>query len=187
MRMFETPSQLAAWLAEHGVDTAVWGQSSHKSITDLWQEIEAGESVLQAGPVRRLVRVAEVIVRQGDRMLVEMAQELADGRIRQRHLPPSEKIKPDEDVVQAARRCLAEEVGLPPAQVEVLSITALPERPAVSSPSYPGLMTRYAVYRVETAVTGLPAAPFWHENQAASAHDPVKRHRWDWAPPDRDA
>ncbi|MCP4360279.1 MAG: NUDIX domain-containing protein [Chloroflexi bacterium] len=178
--MFENLEALEKWLQEKGIDTAVWGQANSKTAADLWQEIAAGETILNGDPMRRRVNVVEVIVYQGAQMLIEAAQELADGRTRQRRLPPSEKIKPGEDILQAARRCLWEEVNI--SEQNILSISQSEgkrchERP---SPSYPGLITHYTVYRVETAVTNLPTHNFWHTNVAHTANDPVKRHLWVW-------
>lgn len=180
--MFTNITELAAWLAEHEIDTAVWGQENSKTIANLWQEIQLGETRLQSNPPRRLVQVVEVIVQREDQMLIEAAQELADGRMRQRRLPPSEKFKPGEDAHQAALRCLQEEVAIPAEAVQILNISPAPRYNEQNSRSYPGLITRYAVFRVQTAVPNLPTIPFTIQNNAQTQHDPIRAHHWAWAP-----
>lgn len=180
--MLSDERSLAAWLARHGIDTASWGQAPAKSVGDLWREIQAGETTLQDNPPRRLVTVVQVLVRRGDLVLLELEQELRGGQIRRRHRPPSEKLKPNEDVLPAALRCLLEEVGLPAEQVERLRVAAAPAVTETDSPSYPGLMTRYRLVTVETEAAGLPESDFWRDNRLAGASDPVVRHRWGWRP-----
>jgi hypothetical protein len=176
---FKNVEELSVWLNENGVDTAEWGQAGSKTAESLYQEIQAGETLLTGPPLRRVVQVVEVVARQGEYMLMEAAQEMGDGRIRQRQQLPAEKIKPGEEPFQAGQRCLWEEVGVPPENVQFLSATLQGkyERP---SPSYPGLITQYTVMRVETAVTHLPIHDFWHDNAAHTHGDPVRRHLWTW-------
>jgi hypothetical protein len=96
--MITSLDDLTLWLAARGISTQGWGAGLAKSAADLWQEIEAGESRLEDDPPRRVVEVVQVWVRDtAGRVLIEREQELADGRLRARNRPPSEKLKPGED------------------------------------------------------------------------------------------
>ncbi len=176
MRDFETRAELAAWLVAAGIDLSGWGAGAAKGVDDLWQEYRDGESRFDDEPPSRVVDVAQVIIRRGDRLLVELAQEMADGRRRERLRPPSEKLMAGESPRDAAARCLLEELGLVVAPGELIS-RGVEER-AADSPSYPGLPTRYHLYTFETTAAALPDEPFARENAADG--DPVRRHYWGW-------
>lgn len=167
------------------LDRSAWGRGDAKDADDLWREVQAGDCALEPGPVR-LVRVVEVHVERGGRVLVEAEQVLADGRVRPRARRPSEKMRPDEPPRAAALRCLAEEMGIEPARVE-LGRSHPPRIEEAGSISYPGLLTRYTLFRVEAAVAGLPEGPFTTAEAGPDApgdRDPVRLHRWAWCAPE---
>ncbi len=177
--MFESVTALTKWLHENGVDTARWGDAGSKTPTSLWQELQQGDCTLQDDPPMRIVRVVQVIIRQAGKVLVEIEQELSDGRIRQRHIFPAEKMKPNETPKAAAQRCLQEELG--DAHVQTISSVEGGERQEeFVSPSYPGLQTQYHFFEVEMHVTGLSTSDFWTENITPTDNDPVRRHHWAW-------
>lgn len=176
---FKNPNELTTWLQKHHIDTGSWGNGSCKSVVDLWYELEQGEAQLAGPPPARNVQVVQVIIRQDDKTLYEIEQELNDGRIRRRYLPPSDKIKPGETVPEAARRCLEEEVGLTADQITICADVHR-RKEVKDSPSYPGLKTTYHFYEVEAQVSRLPPVPFWRHNQAYEEGDPVRRHHWAW-------
>lgn len=126
------------------LDLSRYGRGQAKSWDELEAEIREGESHIewQDGRPIRVVKVAcvEVLSHKGER-LIEVTQELADGRIRQRGLIGlSEKFKPQEDPDEAARRALAEELGIhEELDFEVMG-QAIEEKESVS---YPGLLSRY--------------------------------------------
>jgi hypothetical protein len=128
--------------------------------------------------------LVSVIIRAGQRMLVEEGQVLGENQYRYRGMPPTEKIKPGENPVEAAVRCLQEELDVNPDRVQILSWTAEPERTSQESPSYPGLATNYIRYKVEAKVKGLPRRPFSTTEAAHDDGDPVKNHQWLWGPAD---
>ena len=181
MQTFENPQQLALWLQRHQIDLAQWGQGAAKSVVDLWREVQNAESALYAEAPLRRVRVVELVVQQGDRQLIEAAQELVSGQTRRRNHPPSEKMLPDEEPLAAARRCLVEELGVdgttdvnfPPQQVRE-------RQELVESISYPGLITQFTFYQVVAQVKNLPLNEFTTTNSAHAHGDPVIAHHWCW-------
>ncbi|WP_374689711.1 NUDIX domain-containing protein [Promineifilum sp.] len=176
-RDFADPAALEAWLRGHGLPLDVWGQGRAKRVADLWAECAAGETTLHDDPLQRRVRVAQVLIRRGERLLIEVEQEMTDGRRRARLLPPSEKLKGEESPLAAAARCLAEELGLAGRDVKLREL-GQPARRVVDSPSYPGLPTIYLIYTVEATADALPEADFWRDNVAQG--DVVRRHLWGW-------
>jgi hypothetical protein len=181
MVQMESTADLQRWLAQKGIDVRKWGQDGAKRVVDLWQELTGGDARLQDDPPRRHVEVVQVIIRRGHLILVEAAQELSDGQRRTRQRPPSEKMKAGETYVAAALRCLQEELGVAPQQVELKLETYRCDQTTADSPSYPGLPTLYTVHTLEAVVLGLPQEAFWRENVAYDGGgDPVKRHLWDW-------
>lgn len=176
------PEALAAWLAANGMDLARWGTGAAKRVRDLWAEIARGESQLQQDPPLRRVAAVVVLVRRGDRVLVETEQVMRDGRTRPRRRPPSEKMKPGEGYRDAAVRCLVEEIGVRPAAVAVREATHQVTCLTRESASYPGLRTRYVFHTVEARVDGLPSEGFSTREATHAAADPVRRHHWAWAP-----
>lgn len=181
MSTFATPQTLATWLHAHGVTTAQWGQGAAKSVTDLWQEILHGESMLSEEPPLRRVRVVEVAVRAGNQQLIEAAQTLVTGQIRRRNRPPSEKMHPTENPLAAAQRCLQEELGIATATILIEPTQPIGERHETSeSSSYPGLLTHFTFYQVTAYVHGLPTSDFVTTNAAHDHGDPIVAHQWHW-------
>jgi ADP-ribose pyrophosphatase YjhB (NUDIX family) len=186
---FDDPTALHAWLIAQGLDLSAWGHGAAKDAAALWTELREGDARLVGPPPLRLVEVVEVLVAHPaahhtpqPRYLIEAEQELGDGRRRQRNLLPSEKLKPGEDCQQAAIRCLQEELGVAPQDVEIIPGSQQVIQRTLDSPSYPGLPTRYTVHTVAARVQGLPAESFWTSEATSNPHDPVKRHSWVWQP-----
>lgn len=176
-RNFESPDELAIWLAAAGIDTTHWGSGQSKRLADLWLEYTNGESAFTAEPPTREVTVVQVIIRRGEATLVELAQEMVDGRRRIRMRPPSEKVKPGETARSAALRCLREELDLAAGEV-MMETEGVDFERVEDSPSYPGLPTRYRFYRFHAAAAGLPDEDFTREN--VDDGDPIRRHQWGW-------
>lgn len=179
---FATTDQLTHWLHTHQIDTTSWGQGAAKQVADLWQELVDGESTLQANPPLRCVEVVEVLVEREGQRLVETAQHFADGRVRARNRPPSEKLKPGEAPLAAAQRCLVEELAIEESRITVARQEITERVTLDESGSYPGLTTRYTFYRVYLQVAGLPTTPFTTTNAAHGDGDPVVAHQWAWQP-----
>ena len=173
--------ELEYLLSANRIDASQWGSGESKQLRDLWNEIAAGESQLQAGPLQRLVQVVMVIIRREELILVEAEQEFADGRRRKRGGPPTDKIKPGEDIQTAALRCLAEELQLDPQQIELLPDSHHRATIAKDSPSYPGLASVFTYHSIVARVINLPETGFWLEN-LSDGEDPIRRHYWQWVP-----
>ncbi|HRO25773.1 MAG TPA: NUDIX domain-containing protein [Promineifilum sp.] len=176
-RDFQSPDDLVVWLVASGIDVSEWGNGDSKTTADLWHEFVVGESSFIDYPPGRLVEVAQLLIRRGDAILIEIEQEFADGRRRVRMRPPSEKLVRGEEPRTAAIRCLKEELGLSSAEVTVGADHEITEE-SVDSPSYPGLPTHYRFHTFEVATDSLPDGDFYRENIAPG--DPVRRHLWGW-------
>jgi hypothetical protein len=171
---------LAAWLTHHVIDLSMWGRDGAKTIENLWQEVQRGDSTLAEDPPLRRVRVAQVWIRKGPLLLVETMQTFANGTTRLVDNPPAEKMQLGESPNQAALRCLHEEMQIPPTQV---TVTALPVTCRVEkkpSHSYPGLNASYAIYQIHVTVDNLPDEPFVTTEMSRGTHDPVVTHHWAW-------
>ena len=82
--------------------------------------------------------------------------------------------------LEAAARCLQEELGLEPQDFEILPDTYRQRQDELESPSYPGLHTCYVFHVVEAKVKGLPTTNFWTDETIQNPTDPIKRHYWTW-------
>jgi len=180
----ENIHQLESWLISKVVNIAQWGTGAAKSVQDLWNEIASGESQLEDNPPQRVVEVVDVIVRAGNRILMEGKQQFSDGRQRYRGIPLSEKIKPGESHVDAAIRGLKEELQVNSSDVKVLEASLQPQLILEESQSYPGLRTKYVVHKVEVEVDNLPGQDFWTYESQSNHDDVVKRHQWHWVAKD---
>ncbi len=176
-----SPDELNALLVAGGVDTSLWGNGSVKSVDDLWTEIVAGESCIRTQPLLRVVLGAvNVLVRRGECVLIETRQVFASGMTRHRHIPPAEKMQPGERPLDTAIRCLREELGVARHHVDIVASAHPPRREVRPSPSYPGLVTEYAVYTVEARVQGLPGGDFTTYEYGADGREWIIRHDWAW-------
>ena len=181
---FTSLQELHTWLIAKEIDTTIWGQlEGTKTVLHLWDEIVAGETMLQDEPPLRVVNAVEIIIRQENLILVEVAQEMVGGGTRPRHYPPSEKIKRGETVQQAAIRGLFEELNIPSTAITLQTETYHQRQRQIPSISYPGLNTLYQLHSVEAYVVGLPTGNFITNEAAGNSHDPVTRHYWAWLRP----
>lgn len=179
-REFENQQALLEWLSTSAIDVFAWGVGGAKTLDALWMEYVTGETRFTDDPPARVVEVAQVIIRRGEAMLVELSQEFGDGRRRVRLRPPSEKLKTGEDPRSAALRCMREELGLAPLDIAIEN-ERVPIEDVADSPSYPGLPTRYRFHTFEVTAGNLPDEDFALENDAPD--DPVRRHLWGWRLP----
>lgn len=211
-----SPDALALWLsARLPFGISQWGTTpGTKRVANLWVELTEGEIMLEdAQPPKRTVHVASVKIKNGlGQMLIEAHQEMADGSIRLRNRPLSEKMRPGENVVAACFRGISEELGC---QLGAKNrVTILPEsyrwkQEERESLSYPGLLTSYVIHSMDATIKDLPATGFYtvedemveqtgytglcsHDGVAnshsgeANSHSKVavgvKKHFWRWVP-----
>lgn len=179
-RQFEELEQLLNWLEGQGIETRSWGKGAYKSTQNLWDEYTAGDITFEENPPLRVVQVVQVLVLQDGARLVEKEQILTNGQRRFRDQPPSEKMKAGESRLEAASRCLQEELGVAEEQIRSMQFKQDRMEEVRESPSYPGLLTRYTMHEVKARLSGLPAGDFWRQNAAMSQGDPVKQHLWGW-------
>lgn len=171
-------NELKDWLASHKIDFSTWGSGAAKSLDDLLREVQKGDSKLQAA--KRIVDVAVVIIKSGEKFLIESKQEFSDCRTRDRHWPPSEKLQIDEDAESAAERCLLEELGLRNDQINSVKRMSQPIVEEKQSSSYPGLLTEYRLHVIEANVNGLPQREFKTREEPFSNDQLVRWHTWKW-------
>jgi hypothetical protein len=147
-------------LLNAGVDLSTWGQPGRKSVADLLDEINAGESELTRDTSGQLWRITNGLgldvfaTIDGKRYyLVEDHQEFTDGSLLRRGISTSlgEKIKRGESIEEVAVRALREELGLglTSSMVIVLGDETASERP---SNSYPGLRTIVRIHRAAVEI-----------------------------------
>ena len=173
-------NDLQEWLARHGIPCDAWGRDGTKPVTRLWEEILAGETWLSEDPPLRQVAVVSVTVEANGKQLTEVRQLMADGAVRERNSPPTEKMKPGESAVAAALRCMVEELRVDARDVSVAAEPVSMTVEEVESPSYPGLPTRYLLHTVAASVPGLPATRFTTEEAPGAGDAAVRTHYWEW-------
>jgi len=173
----------AQMLAEHRIDTAVFGKGKAKTVEQLAAEVNSGASrlMLDATEHKKLVRVCDVVVLKlksdgGERILIETEEEFCDGRRRATNWLPGATKEPYENTRQVAERILKEFLKLDPKGVELDLRGVERVEEENESISYPGVTT---VYRkelvegafsmtdaVELAKVGLPSFGAWHATDA---------------------
>lgn len=171
---------LLGLLRAHGVSAAKWGRGPAKTAGNLLAELRDNDCELfvdDLGLARGVRHVwIDVFADLGGtrRHLVERRQVFSDGRIRQRSLPASlgEKCKIGEDPWVAARRGIAEELGIT-AAIDMTG--AQPRENPVGRQSYPGLRT---VYRTYWFITELAPADYNAEGYVEVQTD--KRTYFEW-------
>lgn len=178
---FASEKELKDWLLNHKINFSLWDCNSAKSVQNLFKEIIEGDCFIQKEPPLRIINVVQVLVFREGLILTELEQEMDDFRRRKRNIPPSEKMKPGEDFRQAAIRCLQEELQISEDRITVLTKDCSPFVRYRHSRSYPGLRSKYHIFRVHADVNGLPDENFWSQEKVdgEDCHI-VRRHLWGW-------
>lgn len=143
-------------LRSNNIPTGEWNKGNAKGVRDLAGEVLRGESTLfkEGGELIRRVEEVHIDIRyttpEGvELQLVEDRQEFNDGRVRERgHIGVREKAKPKERSVSAARRGIAEELGI--TRGFLLESLGTSEEVRDSGYSYPGLKTKYIIHEMKT-------------------------------------
>lgn len=220
-RAFPTPQSLSDWLKPRlpSDSFSSWGtKPGTKNVHNLWLEIADGETSLVDNfpPIRNLdvvcVRILGNNHNHNDNyddnknlVLIESHQELSDGSIRKRDRPLSEKLKSGEDIENAVKRAIKEELGSLIFKdndnkdvnfdeiVRVLMGSYVRKVEERASVSYPGLPACYVLHTVDAFVEGLPEGEFVTEevteyegcdDRVVDEAVAVKRHFWRWVPAD---
>ena len=165
-------------MTDRCVDVDEWRTNSSKSLEDLWNEIVEQDCTIVDLQITRFVEVVRILILDGSRILIEDSQQFSDGRIRRRGTCPSEKLLAEESYLEAAIRCVREEIGVPSDRVSLLESSHRESIELKPSLSYPGVLTLYRLHTVQAHVTGLPGNDFSCEN--TSTADPIVRHHWIW-------
>lgn len=176
---------LGDWLTRGGISLGQYGQGSAKSLEQLWEEVEAGETQLffEGGRPLREVAVLNVFLKNSrGQTLYEAEQVLPNGSRRTRGLPLSEKLLPGERWQEAVVRGIVEELGpvLPEdPQIEVDEASMVETVETKESQSYPGLLSKYVCKRVSArVVSGLPEEDSFCTEEERS--DGLLQHCWVW-------
>lgn len=177
---FSSVRDLDSWLTQRGIPTDLWGRAEAKRVEDLYAELQNGDSALLDDPPRRYVSFIQLLIEANGLYLHEVRQVLATGEVRERMSLPAEKLKPGESWVDAAHRCLNEELDLGPGPAyEVVGVDPYRQEEA-ESPSYPGLQTAYVVSRARVMAQGLPRSAFSTMEANAGGDTSVRQHFWEW-------
>jgi len=130
--------------------------------------------------VRLLVR------NRAGQALVEARQHFSDGMVRKRGVLLSEKLKRsdfDDDLCAAYVRAVKEELGSALPENPVVHLLSCPIEPTITkelfSPSYPGLLSRYAFYDAEVDVEGLPQEGSFKTHEVIN-HKGTLETTWEW-------
>lgn len=154
----EVPTEhyLGFLLRTNKIDLKAWGKDKAKPAPSLYKELrekDCGLEYIGKGELRRRVdpiTVEVYYIDEGRQLwrLKEEKQEFGDGRVRVRpYWGVSEKRKDGEDLNEAARRAMKEELGID--NVAPVSLERNEEEDVRSSQSYPGLKTLYKTYPFE--------------------------------------
>lgn len=176
--------ELITWLEKFDVQYQTWGQNLTKSVTNLFDEISSGDCRLIDSSPLRIVYVVQVLIFQYEKVLVEKEQVFCDDRIRARLVPPSEKMRTNENWREAAFRCIEEELQLPTKDVNIISTEIKPKIRYRISSSYPGLRSRYHIFQVVVSTKELHRNDFWtYEKNDTVKNHLVNKHKWGWVNP----
>lgn len=142
--------ELESYLQQHKISVRDWGKGESKTLDDLWQELDHGESRLEESGDRVVRFVTGVgidvyYVSFGIRLkLFEEKQVFTDGRPRERKLSTSvgEKMRPRETAQEAAARALLKELSITGVAIMAIGVE---DRHIVRSDSFPGLWTKNTV------------------------------------------
>lgn len=181
-------SALRNQLEAAGISTSEWGKGEAKTLRHLVQELDEGDCTLLVdaqGALTRTVVVGGANVfynsPEGVRYrLLEEKQVFTDGRERKRDLghAVSEKMKPGEDPTDAMVRGIREELGI---HGEIAITYQGQMEKTITSPSYPGLTSRYLNHKF---TVHLQDAQFNPDGYVEKQSDKTTYFVWEKLPPD---
>lgn len=133
-----------------------WGQGEAKSLSNLVEEINAGESelVINASGIHRVLKVVRMDIEDEEfGTLIHHKTILPDGRERILNRRPSGKIIAGENPDHAVSREVLEELELPPHWYSIHAKEVVIEE--ASSKSYPGLPCQYEVHPFKITILSM--------------------------------
>ncbi|MHB8134609.1 MAG: hypothetical protein ACYDH1_10345 [Anaerolineaceae bacterium] len=176
---------LIQWLNRFNISQLNWGLNQTKTVNNLFDEIQKGECWLVENIPVRVVSVVQLLIYQNGFLLIEKEQLLCDDRVRIRLIPPSEKMKENEDWKSAAYRCLEEELQISADKATILPLDVKAKIRNKISFSYPGLRSKYYLYQVQALVQSLPTDEFWTtEKTEIGITKVINKHKWGWVKPE---
>lgn len=165
----QTEEELQKLLVDSGIDTSLYGTGNAKTVKALLKEIKEGASIMETSPttgkVQRVVEPVFIKLKFKDLVLVEVEQELDDGRTRKRNMLIAEKKDvSDANVFDTCLRGLCEELNMNMEQIKVPGCLKFRQdlyccrAEHMNSASYPGLSCIYRTHyaQVEIMDQGLP-------------------------------
>lgn len=182
-----TEEIIAALLSQHEIDLSQYGQGSAKSLASLVKEVNEGEAALTTNDRGELIRCisvakANITYRMPDGRVLRLKedrQEFTDGRVRQRDTALgdgaiSEKMHAGEDPTGAIVRAIRDE------ELKIDTGFTVSDQPHISteeveSPSFPGLMTQYTIFRFGVALSDEAFRP-----EGYTETQPDKTTYWVW-------
>lgn len=190
---------LVRCLETHSIDREKWGSGEHctsKSVLDLWEEVQRGESTLQSsiGELVRTTRVVRIHVTIAPpypawwhgtpRYLFNTAIQYTDRGTRvERSTLVTEKLMQGEEVLHAVHRALHEELDLEGADNRGYTITNVETTPhtedRVSTRSYPGIHTIYELFDATVVFEN----DWWRQRAEAESvctSEGNRIHEWEW-------
>lgn len=148
-----------------GIPIERWGRGEARTLEDFYREVGSGEASLQESSDGRLFRIVNgatvnVFYRNaaGETLkLTEERQVYKDGRVRKRaadlRMSVGEKMRKGETPEAAARRALAEDLGIHDGELALLP-SKEPFEQTSPSKAFPGLFTRYTSHRFDLFLPG---------------------------------
>jgi hypothetical protein len=174
-------------LSDHKVDTSNWGKGNAKTVENLLTELTKNDCVLvkKDNQLHRTVCVLFVIIMSNGLILMEKEQILVDGRTRKRSLPLAEKVIVGEDLINATRRAIQEELEFIDNSTEPLahsfeimeSSLQLLSSESKESASYPNLICMYETYMIKVKMNDLPKNEFSSFEKREGGYQITK---WQW-------
>lgn len=144
----ESVENLQEILSTNGINTSLYGQGTAKSIQQLFNEIELGETILNIhnDKLTRKLYVMNICLIDGDKVLIEWQQKFhstpdREEFIRSRYLSVAEKFYPNEKIEEVIIRSLKEELNINFDGLGILNINSSTE--VMNSNSYPELESHY--------------------------------------------
>jgi len=176
-------------LEDHGINTSAFGTGKAKPLPQLCGEVQNGlcTLMLDAQCHKKLVRVVELVAlvirspaANGDMILAEIGEKLADGREKNIIRLPGTKKQPHENTKQVVERIMAGFGALSDCKIvfDYSNIKAFEEE--TESPSYPGVPCCYRKEMVQGVIESGPPERFTEAQwiQPSACETSTRTYKW---------